>query len=255
MIRNYRRRGFDFSDFTVTKREVLASISIVAILMLIGVLISSKISESQMDRMEMYNKAIKIDSQQLFTYGMETNIGNAFIYGDLEAVDTVTFPEIGGEYMSVTKVKEVYTMHTRMVTKTRVNSKGKTETYTTEEIYWEWDKVNEWKDNCKNVKFLNVGFEYGEIYKPHEKYITTQKVSSDVRYKYYGSPIKYTGTLFAELGDMTIRNARFYNDMTINETIDYLDSNGGVIAFWIVWIIVIGRCVYAFYYIDNEWLE
>ena len=29
---------------------------------------------------------------------MRTNVGNAFVYGDLKAVDTVTYPEIGGEY-------------------------------------------------------------------------------------------------------------------------------------------------------------
>ena len=42
-------------DIEITKREVLASISIIAILLLIGVLISSKISEHQMDKNEIYN--------------------------------------------------------------------------------------------------------------------------------------------------------------------------------------------------------
>ena len=77
-------------DFEITKREVLASISIVAVLLLIGVLISGKIEESQTDKNAVYNKAIKIDSKDLFEYGMRTNIGNAFVYGDLVAVDSVT---------------------------------------------------------------------------------------------------------------------------------------------------------------------
>lgn len=41
----------------------------------------------------------------MFQYGMDTNVGNAFVYGDLKAVDTVTYPEIGGEYMYVEKLK------------------------------------------------------------------------------------------------------------------------------------------------------
>ena len=102
----YSKNGFDFGDFEITKREILASISIIAVMILIGVLISGKISEHQMDVNEVYNKAVKIESTDLFQYGMDTNIGNAFVYGDLEAVDTVTYPEIGGKYMYVEKVKE-----------------------------------------------------------------------------------------------------------------------------------------------------
>ena len=114
----YGRKGFDFGDFEITKREILASISIIAVMILIGILISGKISECQMDKNEKYNKAVKIESQEMFRYGMDTNVGNAFVYGDLKAVDTVTYPEIGGEYMYVEKVKERYTMHTRTVTHT-----------------------------------------------------------------------------------------------------------------------------------------
>ena len=102
----YDRKGFDFGDFEITKREILVSISIIAVMILFGILISSKISEYQMDKNEIYNKAVKIESQEMFQYGMDTNVGNAFVYGDLKAVDTVTYPEIGGEYMYVEKVKE-----------------------------------------------------------------------------------------------------------------------------------------------------
>lgn len=47
----HRKRGFDFGDFEITKREILASVSIIAVMLLIGVLISGKISEYQMDKM------------------------------------------------------------------------------------------------------------------------------------------------------------------------------------------------------------
>ena len=96
------RRGWDFVDFEITKREILASVSIIAIMLLIGTLLSAKISNWQMDRNEKYNKAVKIENNtDLFRYGMDTNVGNAFVYGELKAVDTVTYPEIGGKYMYV----------------------------------------------------------------------------------------------------------------------------------------------------------
>ena len=59
-------------NFEITKREVLASISIIAVMILVGILISAKITERQMDRNEVYNKAVKIDSQETFSYGMRT---------------------------------------------------------------------------------------------------------------------------------------------------------------------------------------
>ena len=57
---SYRKSGLNFGDFEITKREILASVSIIAVMFLIGVLISGKISEHQMDKNEVYNKAVKI---------------------------------------------------------------------------------------------------------------------------------------------------------------------------------------------------
>lgn len=252
---HYKRRGFNFDGFTITKREIIASISIIAVMLLIGVLISSKISEHQMDKNEVYNKAVKIEDDELFQYGMDTNVGNAFVYGDLEAVDTVTYPEIGGEYMYVEKIKERYTMHTRQVAHTRTVN-GKTQTYYTTEIYWTWDYAGSEDKTCKEISFLGHTFSSNKINLPSEEYIDTIYESSHVRYKYYGVSTKHTGTIFTDLRDKTISdNTRFYKNMTIDETVERLESGGGLIIFWIVWIFLIGLCVFGFYYIDNRWLE
>ncbi|GLB26517.1 hypothetical protein LXJ15735_27580 [Lacrimispora xylanolytica] len=256
MNRYYRRKrhGFDFNNFTITKREILVSISILAIMLLLGVLISTRISEHQMDKNEIYNKAVKIQSQELFQYGMDTNVGNAFVFGELKAVDTVTYPEIGGEYMSVEKVKERYTRHTRTVTKTRTVN-GKSQTYTETEVYWTWDAIDKWSQHCNKVTFLGIEFDYGQIYKPNEQHVDTQKESSNIRYVYYGSSTEYTGTIFTRLKDNTVNNTLFYNGRNIDETVDYLESGVGLIIFWIFWIILTGGCLFGFYYIDNNWLE
>lgn len=243
----YGRKGFDFGDFEITKREILASISIIAVMILIGILISSKISEYQMDKNEKYNKAVKIESQEMFQYGMDTNVGNAFIYGDLKAVDTVTYPEIGGEYMYVEKVKERYTRHTRQVR----HSNG----YTTE-TYWTWDRVGSEDIKCKQISFCDIVFPSNKIEMPGTDYIDTIKESSHVRYKYYGVRTKYTGTIFTDLRDKTISdNSNFYNNSTIDETIEYLESSVGTVIFWIFWVILIGLAVFGFYYLDNRWLD
>ena len=241
-----------FGDFEITKREVLASISIIAIMILLGILISGKISEYQMDKNEVYNKSVKIESQEMFQHGMETNIGNAFVYGDLKAVDTVTYPEIGGEYMYIEKVKEKYTEHTRTVTTT--DSKGHSHTRT--EIYWTWDRVGSEDLKCKEISFCGITFVSNKIDLPDIEYIDTIKESSHIRYKYYGIKTEYKGTIFTDLRDKTISdNTKFYNGLTIKETIEHLESDIGTIGFWIFWIIVIFVVVYIFYYLDNNWLK
>ena len=252
---SYMRKGFDFGDFEITPREIMASISIIAVMILIGVLISSKISEEQMDRNEIYNKAVKIESTDLFQYGMDTNVGNAFVYGNLKAVDTVTYPEIDGEYMYVEKVKEKYTKHTRTVTKTRTVN-GKNQTYTTTETYWTWDRVSSEDKKCNEVTFCGITFNVSKFNIPSSNHIDTIKESSHIRYKYYGVGTEFTGTIFTDLRDKTITdNTNFYNGMNIEETVERLETGGGEIIFWIFWTLLIGGCVYGFFYIDNWWLE
>lgn len=234
----------------ITKREIIVSISIVVVMLVIGLLISGKISENQADQNEIYNKAIKIKSADMFEYGMRTNVGNAFVYGDLKAVDTVTFPEIGGKYMRVEKVKEKYTMHTRVVTST-VN--GRTVTRT--ETYWTWDFAGKEVLESKKVSFLGVEFNSNRIDIPGAGYIKTIKESSHVRYKYYGTEIKHTGTIFTELKNNTITKGSNFYKRDINETIELLETGiGGLILFWVGWIVLIVLVVGAFYYIDNRWL-
>jgi hypothetical protein len=239
----------------ITKREILVSIAIVCIMILFGVLISAAINTSLMEKYQDYNTALQIESDKdLFEYGMRTNIGNAFVYGGLKAVDTVTYEEIGGAYSYVEKVKERYTMHTRTVTKTRTVN-GKTQSYTTTETYWTWDRIDSWSKNSEKIAFLGVEFDYGTIKFPPSNYITTIKESGHIRYKYYGAPTECEGTLYAKLGDNTITNVSFYNNTSIDKTIDMLQSNWQIVLFWIGWVLLTGGLVVGFYFIDNKWLE
>lgn len=249
---SYRKNGFDFGNFEITKREILASISIIAVMLLIGVLISSKISEHQLDANEIYNKAVKIDNTDLFQYGMDTNVGNAFVYGDLLSVDTVTYPEIGGEYMYIEKVKEKYTKHTRTVTYKDSNGK----THTKKETYWTWDRVSSEDKRCDKISFCGITFNSNKIDLPNADYIDTIKESSHIRYKYYGVGTNYIGTIFTDLRNHTISdNTQFYINKNVEETVKQLESGGGVVIFWIFWIALTCGCVFGFYYAENRWLE
>lgn len=236
----------------ITKREIIASVTIIGIMLIIGLMLSGNISDSIKDKNEVYNKAIHIDSKELFEYGMRTNVGNSFIYGDLIALDTVSYPEIDGEYLYVEKVKERYTRHTR-----RVSYKcGKTTCHRTE-VYWTWDKVGSEEKVSKKVTFLDVEFNFNQFKTPSDHHLVTIKESSKVRYKYYVVPSKLNGTIFADLRDDNIgEHISIHEDMTIDKAYDYLTTSGIVQMwlFWLVWIGLTGGAVYGFYYLENEWL-
>jgi hypothetical protein len=238
----------------ITKREIIASISIIAIMLLIGLWFDGKIADWNTDQNEKYAKAVKIEDSDMFQYGMETNVGTAFVYGELKAVDTVTYPEIGGEYMYVEKVREQYTMHTRTYTTT--DSKGNTQTHT--ETYWTWDRVESESVGCDEISFCGIVFPSNKIRFPSAEYIDTLKESSTIRYKYYGVNTLYTGTIFTSLCDGTITDgSSFYNEYNISETVQMLKDANVIsqILFWVFWIILIIAIIYGFYYMDNWWLN
>ena len=245
----------DLGEFTITKREILLSIAIIAVLLALGLWISDGITESQMDRNMVYDQALRVDSTDIFEYGMRTNVGNAFVYGDLKAVDTVSFPEINGEYMTVRKIKERYTKHTRTVTKTRTVN-GKTQTYTEIETYWTWDEIDRETLRNERITFLGVEFERGKIDIPGLRYLDTIKESSKIRYQYYGTGTEFVGTIYTDLRDNTISDGSyFYENRTIDQTIKHLKVPVGTIGFWIFWVFLMGGALYVFFYIDNHWLE
>lgn len=245
----------NFGDFTITKREVIFSIVILAVMLTLGLMIHGSIDNAMMAKHQEYNMALRIDNNaDMFTYGMSTNVGNAYVYGVMDTVDPVSFEEIEGEYSSITKVKEKYTMHTRTVTKTRTVN-GKTQTYTTTETYWTWDRVGSWSDHSSKITFLGVEFDYGIFSMPSEYHLDTIKESSHIRYKYYGAPTTAEGTLYADLRDNTINNTRMYYHTSIEEAHALMTSKAGLVIFWIVWVILSGGAVFCFVYIDNHWLE
>ena len=249
---NKEKKRFEFDGFDITIREIISSFVIIAIMLIIGFSISNNISNNEMERNEMYEKAIEINNADMFTHCMKTNAGNAFVYGELKAVDTVTYPEIGGEYMYIEKVKEKYTKHTRTVKYKDSNGKTKTRKKT----YWSWDRVSSEDMKCNEISFCGVVFNSNKINIPYASHIDTIKESYYIRYKYYGVGNKHTGTIFAELKESTIPvNTNFYENKTTAETKETLQSEGGAIVFWIFWIPLICLVLFGFFYIDNRWLE
>lgn len=236
----------------ITKREVIASFVIIAFMMIVGFFISDNMADWQNEQNAKYQKALHIENNKdMFQYGMDTNVGNAFVYGDLTALDPVSYDEIDGEYMYIEKVKEQYTKHTRRVS---YAVDGKTRYRT--ETYWTWDWVGSEDKKCKNINFCGVAFNSNKIDMPSQHLIDTIKESSHIRYKYYGVSTSHTGTIFTKLADGSISdNTKFYENESIDDVLKDKTTGGWNIIFWVVWIILTGILVFGFYYLDNQWLN
>jgi hypothetical protein len=242
----------------ITKREIIISIAIVAIMMLFGFMISDSINDAQLDKLQEYNTALKIpdNDTELFQYALDTDVGNAFVEGKLKVVDPVSIDGLDGQYSYISRELEEYTRHTRTVTKTRTNSKGKTETYTETEVYWSWDhrKTDRWES--KQINFNGVDFSIDKIEMPGSRHHSTVGCGHHLRYVYHVRDLEWQGTIYAKLKDHTFENvADFCVDADIEQMLEYYTMFNWLWLFWPFWIILTGGLAYGFYYIDNNWLE
>ena len=243
---------FDFYDFEITKRELIVAVILLGFMLLLGIRISNTITDAVENQKRQYTQALKVSDQDMFEYGMATNVGNAFCYGTLAAVDAVSFEAVPGTYLYAREEREEYHMHTEEVEHT--DSEG--HTYYTTETYWSWDYCSIKEKHSNYITFLGVRFEYQKINRPVAKYIDTVYLDSYTRFLYYGVDPEHIGTIYCKLQGNTIPDhTTFYEDKTIDEVETSLCSNGAVIIFWIVWLIICVACVYGFFYLANDWLE
>jgi hypothetical protein len=241
----------------VTKREIIISIAIVAIMMLFGFLISDSITDARLDRLQEYNTALKIpdNNEELFKYAIDTDVGNAFVEGKLKVLDPVSIGGLEGKYSYISRELEKYTRHTRVVTETYyVNGKAKTRTRT--EVYWTWDhqKTDEW--SSKKINFNGVDFSINKIEMPGTRHHSTVSCGHRLRYVYHVRDLEWQGTIYAKLKEHTIQDkADFLENADVEKMLEHYTVFNWLWVFWPLWIILTGGLVIGFYYIDNEWLE
>lgn len=239
----------------IKKREVIFSVVIIAVMLILGFAISGKIRQNMLERYQAYDTAVQIEDEELFRYGMKTNIGNAFVYGELQALDPVTFSEIQGEYSYIKREEQEYRQHSRTVTKTYTDANGNTRSKTEIEYYWTWDTMRTDSKTATKISFLNIQFEYEKIKFPSSHYIQTIDTGYHTRNVYYGTDTTFQGTIFTMLKDNTINETSFYNNKTIADTIESLETGYEIVIFWILWVLLTAGLVFGFYYLENKWLD
>ena len=223
--------------------DIAVGTLVLAAFIISGLFITSYIRDSISDSNQMFIRALKTDSQEEFDYYLSTNAGDTLAYGTLDAVDPVTWEDLDDSYLYVQRIKEVYTRHTREVTKKDSNGKE----YTEEETYYSWDEVDR-EDKKSSMMFMGHEFSSENAIRFIPMYISTkEEVFSDTRYKYYGVPKSFNCTLLCTL-DGGINVKTFYKDKDIEGVLksEIDDANVIVIIFWFFWaflfILIIVMC-------------
>ena len=241
----------------ITKREILASVTILAIMVGIGVWLSAPILSKATERYLAVASSVVANTDDEFDYISRTNAGRFLANGTLSAIDTVRLEELPGIYSSVKKVKEEYTLHTEVYTTT--DSKGHTTTHT--RTYHSWDEVKHWNYKAERAMFRGKEFKIDEVYRVRIQKDTIIKVKTkmfenDTRYVYYTAPVSFDGVMLGSAMNRKYEGPKFINGLTAEEYIKHTERklNGNTVLFWILWILLTAGMLAGFYALENKWL-
>lgn len=242
----------------ITKREVLFSTVIVALMVMLGISISRPILNRALNKSLRIVSSVAVKDSAGFDYIGRTDVGNFIAEGNIITIDPVSIEDIEGKYSKIKKVKEEYRRHTEEVTE--VDSNGKTHTRT--RVYWRWDVVGReiWK--ADSVLFYGKRYSYKDIcYSPYLEYLKTIEperkfFQNKTRYKYFVSPTNERGSIMGNVSDKTYSDMKFIRNISIDEILEKSENNinNGPIGFWAVWILLTIGMVIAFCSMENKWL-
>lgn len=266
----------------ISKRELLFSIGIIFVSLALGFFIFSAIQDSANKNMEKFYKALKIDNDpEALEYAMDTNAGNAMVYGQFNVADPVSNDELIGEFSVIEITYQQYREHVETVYEydDKGNVIGSHLRY-----YYSWDYYDTDVKKSQEVSFLGKTFSTNLIPLPslNRVWINGETVQTlhandgsyiyesgsawnhrvgQIRYYYSVAPTSWEGTIMGYLGDSTIKPisgkqvemwSSKIDDVIAGEEIVF---NRLPIIFWFFWILITGIGVAVFYIHENQWLE
>ena len=241
----------------ITKREILISVSILAIMIGIGIWISSPILTNATKKYEDIASSVVVSDAEKFGYIKRTNAGNFIAEGTLSVIDTTRIEDLAKPYSYIKKDKEEYRMHTQ----TYIVSDGKGHTSVRTRTYWSWDVVKTWKYESERGKFLGEEFRMEDVFKYHSKKDTVIKAKTgffehDTRYVYYTCPPSFDGIMVGNADNKEYNGCKFIDGKTADEYVKKAEGNinTGSIVFWVLWIMLTTGLIVGFYALENKWL-
>lgn len=241
----------------VTAREVLFCFVIAAALLSIGFWISSAVQHSVNRRLLQYRQAAQIENDDTaFRLAMDTDLGNAFVEGEFRAVDTVAHEKLPGRWLYIDAEHQRYTKHTRLVTYTVSDGKGRIRTRTRTETYWSWDSFKNERMHSKKVKFCHAVFPYGKFQYLRASDYKTVSTGLNLRICFTMMPTNFHAACYTRLADGTVSDRTpLFKDWTVPQLYENFTTSHAVLVFWILWGIFVAIVLVAFVLHENDWLD
>lgn len=239
-------------EFEITSREVIFSLFLIGIMTVVGFLISNKIEQHVNDSITKYRESAQISTSNEFQHAVRTDIGNAFVHGYFETVDTVKHQKLKGDWLYLYARYQEYRMHTEYYTTT--DSKGRVHHHIRH--YWSWDTYDTEERHAKHVIFSGKKFSYGTFsysYIRYSEYVIDNGYHK--RIVFYVRPKEFFCTFYGNLSKNTVNGTPALTHMSIKEYYEDCTTSHIYCIFWVLWIILTIIVMVIFYRIDNEWLE
>lgn len=233
----------------ITKREIIASIIIIVIMISFGIVISNYFQNLITSNNEKYFKAAKIENdEELFDYAIRTEVGRVLVYGTAKANQPVTYPILDGEYFSVIRVTE------RKVEEVRYVPTPDGGMLVTDYV-WKEEKVE--SKNTETFTFLGQELTFNDFEFNDYDYLGTFNQSANLRYKYYGLPTKFDMTLYSVVRGGQLSENVVFENKTIDEVMKNAENSHTIfsIFFWLFWFVIIIFVLFIFYLSENRYLN
>jgi hypothetical protein len=230
------------------KQNTTACCIAVLIMALIGMIVLQWFGNRMSGKIAIYRKAVELNTDEEFAYGLKTSVGYVFAYGRILALDPVTVSWAHGSYLQCLRVTEKYTRHERTVEKTDYDYNGHPITRHETETYYSWDAIHSENVHANRISFCGVPFSYSAIQMPSPLYYRMESGGPSIRYQEYILPMKLEGTLFAELSDGTIPTGSSFQVGVHPDAAKEAKIHGekqrllAFLGIWIVTTIVLARC-------------
>ena len=255
----YRRKSgvssvlLDFGEWELTWRELLFSVLIVGVMSFMGFFAAGYVEKSVLDSQLKYRQAAQLSDPEEFKHAMDTDAGDAFVYGQLEAVDPVSYKGLDGKHLSIEARYQEYRRHTRTYTV----SDGKGHTRIRTRHYWSWDTISSDEKHAKTVRFCGREFPYSTFrYDCLMSDSVVVGTGHNRRTVFDVVPKAAVGSVFGKLAGGTVRGTpQFMSGWSIARHYEYSTESYAVVLFWVAWALLTGAVVFAFWYVDNKWLD
>jgi hypothetical protein len=248
---------YDGGNWEITLREFLFGFLIIGIMTTIGYFCSDMIGQSVHNSKLKYKQAIQIDGNpDEFKWALNTDVGNAFVYGKIKTLNPVSHEKLNGSWMRIGIRHQEYRMHTRRVPYTVVVG-GKPKTRYRTQIYWSWDTMKRETLQAKSVEFLGVEIPLCKfIFDELPSNTTIVSSGKGKRMVFDHTPVEVRGTTFTTIKDKEIsHNSHFWVGKNLKSVYDNLTHSSATTCFWVFWIILTFGVVIVFFVVENSWLE